>query len=71
MCILIVYLSHTNTTEYYWGYCMDKSMIIEAYYRGLLSKDECTQLLGIDPNVLTEKAVHNLEVVYGLEQFQK
>ncbi|WP_339062732.1 hypothetical protein [Tepidibacillus marianensis] len=31
---------------------MDKGIIMDAYSRGLLSKDECTQLLGIDPNIL-------------------
>ncbi|MFV9510682.1 hypothetical protein [Tepidibacillus sp. LV47] len=31
---------------------MDKGTIIEAYSRGLLSKDECTKLLGIDPSIL-------------------
>lgn len=27
-------------------------MIIDAYHRGLLSKDECTKLLGVDPSIL-------------------
>ncbi|GBF11704.1 hypothetical protein [Tepidibacillus sp. HK-1] len=39
---------------------MDKDTIIEAYYRGLLSKDECTKILGIDPTIL-EKSTNQLE----------
>jgi len=30
-------------------------MILEAYYRGLLSKEESTKLLGIDPNELIKQ----------------
>ncbi|TCS84146.1 hypothetical protein [Tepidibacillus fermentans] len=36
---------------------MDKGTIIEAYARGLLSKDECTKLLGIDPTILLKDDV--------------
>ncbi|WP_281179275.1 hypothetical protein [Vulcanibacillus modesticaldus] len=33
---------------------MEKAVIIDAYFKGLLSKEECTKILGIDPNVLLE-----------------
>ena len=33
---------------------MDKVIIIDAYSRGLLSRDECAQLLGIDPMILMD-----------------
>jgi len=44
---------------------MDKGIIMDAYSRGLLSKDECTQLLGIDPNILLKDnrlAIHGQEI---------
>lgn len=34
---------------------MDKAMIMEAFHRGLLSKEECTKLLGIDLNILIDE----------------
>lgn len=33
---------------------MDKTMIMEAYYRGLLSQEECSKILGIDQKILAE-----------------
>lgn len=30
-------------------------MIMEAFHRGLLSKEECTKLLGIDLNILIDE----------------
>ena len=46
-------------------------MILDAYHRGLLSKDECTKILGIDPNFLIKNAVSNGEHVYDFEQYTK
>ncbi len=31
---------------------MDKRIIVDAYYRGLITKEECTKLLGFDPTLL-------------------
>ena len=33
---------------------MDKTMIMDAYYRGLLSQEECSKILGIDLKILAE-----------------
>ena len=49
---------------------MDKTIIIEAYHRGLLSRDECTKLLGIDPNILL-KEDRDINKIYDLETFSK
>jgi len=43
-------------------------MIIEAYYRGLLSKDECTKILGIDPTILIDTKIDTPLFQTTLEQ---
>lgn len=45
---------------------MDKSMIMDAFHRGLLSKDECTKLLGIDLNILIEDK-SELDKIFNIE----
>lgn len=45
---------------------MDKNMIMEAFQRGLLSKEECTKLLGIDLNVFIDEKVE-FEKVFNIE----
>lgn len=52
-----------------WGYGMDKTIILEAYYRGLLSTEECTKILGIDPNILRKREFSTVEEFLLLESF--
>lgn len=44
-------------------------MILEAYKKGLLSKDECTKILGIDPNMLLNNDNTKSEQLYNLSSF--
>lgn len=45
---------------------MDKAMIMEAFHRGLLSKDECTKLLGIDLNILIDEK-NQLDKIFNID----
>ena len=47
---------------------MEKNMIIEAYNKGLLSKDECTKILGIDPNIILDHQKGNLYHLKALQE---
>ncbi|MGD9678607.1 MAG: hypothetical protein AB7V16_09735 [Vulcanibacillus sp.] len=46
---------------------MEKTLIIDAYIKGLLSKDECTKILGIDPAILLKDSSKKMELIYGKE----
>lgn len=48
---------------------MEKAVIIDAYHRGLLSREECTKLLGIDPSILTESDNSELKKIFNLESY--
>lgn len=50
---------------------MEKTMIIDAYIKGLLSKEECTKILGIDPTILTDELQKPTENLYDLGRFIK
>lgn len=43
---------------------MDKNLIIDAYIKGLLSKDECTKILGIDPTIILKENTQKMELQY-------
>jgi hypothetical protein len=38
---------------------MEKSKVLEAYYRGLLSLNECSQVLGVSADELLERSQQN------------
>ncbi len=43
-------------------------MIIDAYSRGLLSREECTKILGIDPRILIDNNDDGMGNLYGFER---
>jgi len=49
---------------------MDKNIIMEAFQRGLLSKEECTKLLGIDLNIFIDEKI-DLDKVFNIESITR